>query len=225
MEIYIARDGKESGPYTGDQIESLHRAGMLQAHDLVWHEGMDEWSAVHRFLGLRPPVPKNVSEKTAGQGGVAVVENHEGAASRDSEDFRGVRIRPVWAVYVPIVLTFGLYGLYLLPRQSWEIARVTGKKRLNPWLLGILMLVTVGFFGAVYQVFLAWSFQSMSRKAGIPGRNESLGMAVTGFIIGSFAVLNSASEFAVIISAVLGLVPFWLVQSEINLYLGRVREG
>jgi hypothetical protein len=57
MEIYITKDGKESGPYTKDQVESLHLAGMVHLSDHVWHEGMLDWEPLHRFLGVRPPAP------------------------------------------------------------------------------------------------------------------------------------------------------------------------
>lgn len=220
MDLYIAKDGTESGPYSADQVESLHRAGMLRSDDLVWHEGMSEWSPLHRYLGLRPPVPPAPPARNgvASDHGEGVSGN--GKASGISSERRGVKRRAVWEIYVPIFLTLGLYCLYLLPRQSWEISRVTREKRLNPWFLGFLILITLGLFGIVYQIYLGWKFQALSQELKIPGRNSSLGTTVMTFSIGSVAAMYSSMEFAIIVSAVLGMIPFWLVQKEINAYLG-----
>jgi uncharacterized RDD family membrane protein YckC len=70
MEIYIAKDGKESGPYTADEIESLYQAHMIGLNDHVWHEGLEGWVPLYRFLGGRPPIPPLAEESTrANQGG------------------------------------------------------------------------------------------------------------------------------------------------------------
>lgn len=57
MEIFIAKSGCETGPFTEDQIRPMLESGMLGLTDSVWHKGMAEWTTVHQFLGLRPPVP------------------------------------------------------------------------------------------------------------------------------------------------------------------------
>lgn len=57
MEIYIAKSGRESGPYTQEQIQPMLESGMLELTDSVWHKELTEWIPVHRFLGVRPPVP------------------------------------------------------------------------------------------------------------------------------------------------------------------------
>jgi len=215
MEIYIAKEGNESGPYTADQVETLHRAGMLHPNDLIWHQGMEDWTSVHRFLGLRPPVPQVPAHGIAGSGDPRAGASHERVRGSD----KGIKMRSGWEVFVPIVFTFGFYIFYLLPRQSWEVAVVTGKKRLNPWLVGFLMVITLGVFGAIYQIFLAWSFQTISQEKKIPGRNASMGTGVTMFTLGSFIVMYSSKEFAFVMSAILGLIPFWLIQKEINAYL------
>jgi len=57
-EIYIVKGGRESGPFTPDQIPSMLDSGMLSLKDSVWHQDLPEWIPVHRFLNLRPPAPE-----------------------------------------------------------------------------------------------------------------------------------------------------------------------
>lgn len=219
MDIYIAKDGNESGPYTAEQVESLHRAGMLSLTDFVWHDGMDGWTAVHRYLGLRPPVPAGVGQSKSLSGEIEQTSDRSGPAHGISPQAGRIKVRSVWEIFLPIILTVGLYCFYLFPRQAWEMGKVTGTKRLNPWLIAFLMVITVGFFGVIYQIHLAWNFQSLSQERGVKGRNSSLGIGVMMFSLGSFALMYSGAESGILISAVLGLIPFWLFQKEINAYL------
>lgn len=225
MEIYIARDGNETGPYSQDQIESLHRTGMIQLNDFVWHDGMAEWAPLHRFLGVRPPAPSGSSQIGLPSHAATGADAREEAPLIELPSAPGIRRRGFWEVYLPIVLTFGIYCIYLLPRHTWEIERVTGKKRINPWLLAVLILVTLGFYGVIYQVYLAWKFHGLSEAARVPGRNTSLGTMALTFTLGSFAISFSSFDFALLASAVLGVIPFWLIQKEINLYVSGSQAG
>jgi hypothetical protein len=57
MEIYIVKSGKETGPFTKEQITPMLDSGMVALTDLLWHEGLAGWIPVHQFLGVRPPLP------------------------------------------------------------------------------------------------------------------------------------------------------------------------
>lgn len=61
MEIFVSRAGKETGPFTKEQIASMFEAGMIGGDDHAWHEGMAEWTSVGTFLQIRPPAPKEAS--------------------------------------------------------------------------------------------------------------------------------------------------------------------
>lgn len=99
MEIYITKDGKESGPYTRDQVESLHHAGMIQLGDHVWHEGMLDWEPLHRFLGVRPPPP-----------GVPIVASDatESKLAKGSRSGSGLR----WLVALLLIALVGAAGWF-----------------------------------------------------------------------------------------------------------------
>ena len=69
----IAKAGKETGPFTKDQIASMTESGMVSLSDSVWHEGMGDWTPVHQFLGVRPPVPVKVAWMIAEDEGMSRV--------------------------------------------------------------------------------------------------------------------------------------------------------
>ena len=46
MEIYIAKNKTQMGPYDVGQITQMLQSGLLLKHDLYWHEGMLDWAPV-----------------------------------------------------------------------------------------------------------------------------------------------------------------------------------
>lgn len=43
MQIYLARDNQQAGPYTVEQLNQMLSAQQVLLTDLIWHEGMTEW--------------------------------------------------------------------------------------------------------------------------------------------------------------------------------------
>ncbi len=53
MDVYVARNGKQEGPFAADQIVEMIRSRKLLQTDLVWHQELPEWrqaSSVFDFL-------------------------------------------------------------------------------------------------------------------------------------------------------------------------------
>ncbi len=46
MQIYVNKNGQQSGPYTQEQLQQYLAMGDLAAEDLAWHEGLPEWVMV-----------------------------------------------------------------------------------------------------------------------------------------------------------------------------------
>ena len=44
MEIYIAKNKTRMGPYDIGQIKQMLDTGLIEKHDLYWHEGMLDWA-------------------------------------------------------------------------------------------------------------------------------------------------------------------------------------
>jgi uncharacterized RDD family membrane protein YckC len=57
MQIHVAKQGKQSGPYAVEQVQEMVRNGLLASTDLGWHDAMKEWAPLHTIpeLGLPPP--------------------------------------------------------------------------------------------------------------------------------------------------------------------------
>ena len=64
MDIYILRDGKETGPFTEEATQSMLKQGSILINDLAWRPGMPNWQPLHAVLypaaqpdSVRPPPP------------------------------------------------------------------------------------------------------------------------------------------------------------------------
>ena len=83
MEIYIAKNKTQMGPYDAGQVKQMLEAGILEQYDLYWHEGMLDWApvAVLKKQSSRPPLmtettnrpvvlpkPQNIPQNNQGSG-------------------------------------------------------------------------------------------------------------------------------------------------------------
>jgi hypothetical protein len=57
MEIHIARDGKQFGPYTISEVNDYLGTGFLKPDDLAWHEGLSDWKPLSNIEGVRAAAP------------------------------------------------------------------------------------------------------------------------------------------------------------------------
>lgn len=46
MQIYLARNQQQAGPYTLDELNQMLKGGQVVLSDLIWHQGMTEWKTV-----------------------------------------------------------------------------------------------------------------------------------------------------------------------------------
>ena len=53
MQIYLARNNEQAGPYSLEQVNSMLAAGQIQLNDLAWHEGLDQWQALGQLTAGR----------------------------------------------------------------------------------------------------------------------------------------------------------------------------
>jgi hypothetical protein len=52
-EWFVAREGQQTlGPLSGQQLKQMVAAGQVQAHHLVWRQGMPKWVAAGQVKGL-----------------------------------------------------------------------------------------------------------------------------------------------------------------------------
>lgn len=61
---YVASEGQQLGPYTGEQLVQFGQEGRIVAETMVWAEGMAEWVPASQVEGLIPaPVAVAVAAK------------------------------------------------------------------------------------------------------------------------------------------------------------------
>ena len=53
MQIYLARNNEQAGPYTLEQVNSMLASGQVVLSDLAWHEGLDDWQPLGQLTGGR----------------------------------------------------------------------------------------------------------------------------------------------------------------------------
>ena len=79
MEIWLIINGKRSGPYPDYEIRSRIEHGEMTSEEMVWHEGLPEWTSIGELELFRnsleqqeqapaivpPPLPKDSSLGTS----------------------------------------------------------------------------------------------------------------------------------------------------------------
>ena len=52
VQWYYARDDQPMGPVSASELKQLAEVGELKPDDLLWREGMDEWTTAINLRGL-----------------------------------------------------------------------------------------------------------------------------------------------------------------------------
>lgn len=73
MQIFLARNNKQAGPYTLEELNTMLSNQQVELTDLAWHEGLDKWQPLSELTGgeryytgmpsaspSMPPVPQRV---------------------------------------------------------------------------------------------------------------------------------------------------------------------
>jgi hypothetical protein len=112
---YYTRQGQRFGPLSQDQIRQLAQVGQLQQGDLVWTEGMAEWTPAGRFAQLfapaaAAPVGMVPLPGPAPAMPMAAMQPAPAGASRGPFDALDLTFRRFAA---PTIIAW-LWGLYLL---------------------------------------------------------------------------------------------------------------
>jgi hypothetical protein len=63
MELFIIRDGQQTGPFNEDSVQTLLKSGGLRPDDMGWHKGLPAWLPLGEFFqagsGRTEPPPLN----------------------------------------------------------------------------------------------------------------------------------------------------------------------
>lgn len=65
MQIFLARNNVQAGPYSLDQLNIMLASGEVTLDDLIWHDGLDNWQRIGDLTGnqytYRPTINANNS--------------------------------------------------------------------------------------------------------------------------------------------------------------------
>lgn len=53
MQIYLARNQEQAGPYSLEQVNSMLASGQVVLSDLAWHDGLDNWQPLGQLTDGR----------------------------------------------------------------------------------------------------------------------------------------------------------------------------
>ena len=81
MQIFLARNNVQAGPYTLDQLNSMLLSGEVLLDDLMWHEGMSNWQRLGDVTG-------NQTRYTPNTTATSHTAAHTTSTSADSADGR-----------------------------------------------------------------------------------------------------------------------------------------
>jgi hypothetical protein len=86
MEIFIARDKQQTGPFSEEQIRGMLSAGMISSTDLAWHDQLAGWLPLDQILNVatsNPPPPPQPPPFNPGGESMGGQTNFTGASVSD----------------------------------------------------------------------------------------------------------------------------------------------
>lgn len=94
MQIFLARNNVQAGPYTLDQLNIMLTSGEVLLDDLIWHEGLDQWQRVGNLTNnQRVYHPANISSPEVND---SIINNvtvfPEDAETSSAKDGKGVSL-------------------------------------------------------------------------------------------------------------------------------------
>ncbi len=202
---YYALDDERKGPVDKDEIQRLISDGDLGMDDLVWTDGMDDWTPVSEVEDLRPsPPPLPDDEQTPPSQEGDTPTNRDATLSAESTDRVGSKT--VGITYAGFGSRLVAYGIDILITVVVSVILgavvLSADSSADPDLLtrGIGFLVTWFYFAG---------FESSKRQA-TPGK-QLMGLKVTDASMGYDRIgfrKASGRHFGKIISGALLLLGF-----------------
>ena len=94
MQIFLARNNVQAGPYTLDQLNIMLTSGEVSLDDLIWHDGLDQWQRVGNLTNnQRAYRPANISSPEVND---SIINNvtvfPEDSETSNGKDERGVSL-------------------------------------------------------------------------------------------------------------------------------------
>ena len=129
---------------------------------------------------------------------------------------RPIQKRDIGIVVLLSLVTLSVYYVYLMAEWAKDINYLLKRDRHNPVVVVVVGVLTLLSALIAWEIIYAYDLQKITEERKIPGRNASLGTYVLVLNLISCAVLFVSGGFAVILSVVLGIWAYCLIQKELN---------
>lgn len=123
MQIYLAKSGRQTGPFSIEEVEGFLEARTIELEDSAWHEGLAEWKTLQVVMDALPP------KSTPPPIPLAKVQ----AALKSDAMF--LYISPVRLAVMSIV-SLGLFDAYWIYR-NWRYFKERDNLGIKPFWRGI----------------------------------------------------------------------------------------
>jgi len=200
MQLYIAKSGQQTGPFSTEQLESMLNSGMIALDDSAWHEGLTDWQPLHQILNIAPSLPQPPAIRQT----TATPQTNSGAM------FLYI---PTSRLIVMSIVSLGLYEAYWIYR-NWRYLKERDGLKIQPFWRGIFGI----FF--IYSLLKAIKTDPATRH--ISPAKFSPGGLTTGWIVLHFLgnALGRAPDPAVNLFGIIISAPTFLfllpAQNHIN---------
>jgi len=136
MQIFIAKDKQQTGPFSEEQVQAMVASGMVSHSDLAWHEGLSGWIPLNQVLNVNPSARQpNQPPPIAGQMRTAPT-----SASTNGAIFLYI---PTGRLIGMSIGTFGLYQAYWIYR-NWRFFKERDGLSIQPFWRGIFGIFFIG---------------------------------------------------------------------------------
>lgn len=127
MQIFIAKDKQQTGPFSEEQIQGMIASGMVYPTDLAWHEGLSGWLPLNQVLNVSPQNPQAAQPPP--------YPESTRSAAMPSSDAMFLYI-PTGRLIGMSIATLGLYQAYWVYR-NWRFLKDRDGLSIQPFWRGI----------------------------------------------------------------------------------------
>jgi hypothetical protein len=125
-----------------------------------------------------------------------------------------IKVREPAIVVLLMVVTCGLYAIYLQYQWAKEINGLSGEVRYPPLVVLIVNIVTTTLAGLAFEVVWAYDLVRIGQQRGLANRFESLPIWV--IVLNCLGVVLSLTVVGAVIGIPMGIAASVLVQLELN---------
>ena len=137
---------------------------------------------------------------------------HEGKLT--SGDACDIQVRDPAIVVLLMVVTCGLYAIYLQYQWAREVNGLEGLVRYPPVITLVLNIVTLGLSGLVFEAIWAYDLARQAQRRGVANRMESLPTWV--IVLNCVGTVLCLSVVGIVIGLPMGIAASVLIQNELN---------